>query len=50
MQKDTHIPTFTAALFAIVRTWKPLLSTNEWKKKMQYIYTMEYHSAIKAMK
>ena len=33
----------------IVRTWKqfrcPL--TEEWIKKMWYIYTMEYHSAIK---
>ena len=41
---------FIAALLAIVRIWKPLLSTNEWKKKMWYIYTMEYYSAIKAMK
>ena len=40
---------FTAALFTIARTWKqpkcPL--TEEWIKKMQYIYTMEYYSAIK---
>ena len=26
------------------------LSTDEWVKKMQYIYTMEYHSAIKKNK
>ena len=40
---------FTAALFAIVGTWKqprrPL--TDEWIKKLWYIYTMEYYSAIK---
>ena len=40
---------FTAALFTIVKTWKqskcPL--TDEWIKKMWYIYTMEYYSAIK---
>ena len=38
----------TTALFTIVRTWKqprfPL--TNEWIKKLWYIYTMEYYSAI----
>ena len=40
---------FIAALFTIARSWKqpkcPL--TNEWIKKMWYIYTMEYSSAIK---
>ena len=40
---------FTAALFTIARSWKqpkcPL--TYEWIKKMWYIYTMEYYSAIK---
>ena len=43
---------FTAALFTIVQTWKqpkcPL--TDEWIKNMWYIYTMEYHSAIKKNK
>ena len=47
--KDTCTPIFTAALFTIARTWKqpkcPL--TEEWIKKMWYIYTMEYYSAIK---
>ena len=42
-------PLFIAALFTIVRTWKqpgcPL--TDEWVKKLWYIYTMEYYSAIK---
>ena len=40
---------FIAALFTIARTWKqprrPL--TDEWIKKLCYIYTMEYYSAIK---
>ena len=40
---------FTAALCAIAKTWKQPTcpSTEEWKKKMWYIYTMEYYSAIK---
>ena len=42
-------PMFTAALFTIVRTWKQprCPSTDEWIKKLWYIYTMEYYSAIK---
>ena len=43
---------FIEALFTIARTWKqpkcPL--TEEWKKKMWYMYTMEYYSAIKKNK
>ena len=44
IQKDTCTPTFTAALFTIVRSWKQpkCSSTDEWIKKMWYIYTMEY--------
>ena len=40
---------FIAALFTIARTWKQpkCPSTDEWIKKMWYIYTMEYHSSIK---
>ena len=40
---------FIAALFTIVRTWKQpkCPSTDEWIKKMWYIFTMEYYSAIK---
>ena len=40
---------FIAALFTIARTWKQPKwpSTDECKKKMWYIYTMEYYSAIK---
>ena len=38
-----------AALFTIAKTWKQpkCSSTNEWIKKMWYMYTMEYHSTIK---
>ena len=47
-QKDKCTPMFTAALFAIAKTWKQLKSplTEEQIKKMWYIYTMEYYSAI----
>ena len=40
---------FIAALFTTTRSWKQpkCLSTDEWVKKMWYIYTMEYYSAIK---
>ena len=40
---------FIAALFTIARSWKQpkCSSTDEWIKKMWYIYTMEYYSAIK---
>ena len=48
IQKDTSTPMFTAALFTIARSWKQRKcpSTDEWIKKMQHIYTMEYYSAI----
>ena len=49
IEKDTCIPLFIAALCIITRTWKkprcPL--TDEWIKKLWYIYTMEYYSVIK---
>ena len=40
---------FIAALFIIVRTWKQprCSSADEWVRKLWYIYTMEYYSAIK---
>jgi len=40
---------FTAALYTTAKTQKQpkCPSTEEWNKKMWYIYTMEYHSAIK---
>ena len=52
IQKDTCIPMFIAALFTRAKTWKQpkCPSTDEWIKKMWYIYTMEYYSAIKKNK
>ena len=49
VQKDTCTPKFIATLFTIARSWKQRKcpSTDEWIKKMWYIYTMEYYSAIK---
>ena len=49
IERDTCIPLFIAALFAIARTLKQqrFPSTDEWMKKLWYIYTMEYYSAIK---
>ena len=40
---------FIAALFIKAKTWKQpkCPSTNEWMRKLWYIYTMEYYSAIK---
>ena len=38
---------FIAALFTIARTWKQPMLTDEWIKKLWYIYTMEYYTAIK---
>ena len=48
-EKDTHTPMFIIALFTIARTWKQprYPKTAEWIKKLWYIYTMEYYSAIK---
>ena len=41
-------PMFIAALFIIARTWKqPRCPSDEWLRKLWYIYTMEYYSAIK---
>ena len=47
--KDMCSTMFIAALFVIARTWKqPKCSTTEeWIRKMWYIYTMEYYTAEK---
>jgi hypothetical protein len=47
--RDTCSTMFIAALFIMARNWKQPRCpyTEEWKKKMWYIYTMEYYSAIK---
>ena len=43
---------FIATLFTIDRSWKQpkCPSTDEWIKKVWYIYTVEYYSAIKRNK
>ena len=43
------IPVFIAALFTIARTWKQprCPSADEWIRKLWYMYTIEYYSAIK---
>ena len=48
-ERDKCTPVFIAALFTIARTWKQSRypSADEWIRKVWYIYTMEYYSAIK---
>jgi hypothetical protein len=48
-QKDTCSSMFIAALFIIARNWKQprCPSIEEWIKKIWFIYTIEYYSAIK---
>ena len=48
-ERDICISLFIAALFTIARTWKQprCPSADEWIRKLWYIYTMEYYSAIK---
>ena len=40
---------FITALFTIARTWKQprCPAADEWIRKLWYIYTMEYYSAIR---
>ena len=49
IERDTCTPMFITALFTIARTWKQprCPSADEWIRKLWYIYTMEYYSAIK---
>ena len=49
IDRDTCIPVFIAALFTIARTWNQprCPSADEWIRKLWYIYTMDYYSAIK---
>ena len=51
-QNDTCTPVFIAVLFTIAKTWKEpkCPSTDEWIRKMWYMYTMEYYSAMKRIK
>ena len=49
IERDTCTPMFITALFTIARMWKqprfPL--ADEWIRKLWYIYTIDYYSAIK---
>ena len=49
IERDMCTSMFITALFTIARTWKqprcPL--ADEWRRKLWYIYTMEYYSALK---
>ena len=48
-ERDMCTPMFIAALFIIARTWQQprCPSADKWIRKLWYIYTMEYYSAIK---
>ena len=49
IERDTCTRVFIAALFTIAGTWKQPTcpSADKWIRKLWYIYTMEYYSAIK---
>ena len=49
IRKDACTSMFIAALFTIAKIWKqPKCPTiDEWIKKMWYIFTMQYYSAIR---
>jgi hypothetical protein len=47
--RGTCTPMVIAALFTIAKLWKQprCPTTDEWIKKMWYLYTMEFYSAMK---
>ena len=47
--QDTYTPMFIAAMSTIAKLWKEPRSPSkdEWIKKMWFMYTMEYSSAIR---
>ena len=49
IQRGTCTPMFIAAMSTIAKLWKEpkCPSIDEWIKKMWFIYTMEYYSAMK---
>ncbi|KAB0336595.1 hypothetical protein FD754_025612, partial [Muntiacus muntjak] len=49
IQKSTSNKCWRGSLFIIARTWKQprCPSADEWIRKLWYIYTMEYYSAVK---
>ena len=48
-ERHTCTPMFITALFIIARAWKQprYPSADKWIRKLWYIYTMEYYSAMK---
>lgn len=51
-ERDTCIPMLNPALFTVAKTCNQFrkLSTDAWKKKMQYTYMTEYYRTIKMNK
>ena len=49
IERDTCTPMFITALFIIARTWKQprCSSADKCRRKLWYVYPMEYYSAIK---
>ena len=49
LQKDICTPRFIAALFTVARTWKQTKCpmTDDWLKKLWYMYTVEYISTVR---
>ena len=49
IERDTRTLIFIAALFTIARIWEQPRCpwADKWIRKLWYIYTMEYYSAIK---
>jgi hypothetical protein len=47
--RGTCTPMFIAAVFTMAKLWKQLRcpTTDKWIKKMWYLYTMEFYSAMK---
>jgi hypothetical protein len=47
--RSTCTPMFTAALFTTAKFWKQTRcpTTDKWIKKLWYLYTMEFYSAMK---
>jgi hypothetical protein len=47
--RDTCTPMFITVQFTIAKPWKQpsALQTGEWIKKMWYLYTVEYYSAMR---
>ena len=49
MHRGTCTPVYTVALSTIAKLWKEpkCPSPNEWRKKMWFIYTVEYYLAMR---